>query len=298
VLIVGGGPSGLECAQALGKRGYAVTLAEAREAWGGRLLFETLLPGLSAWRRVVDYRLGQIARLPNVATYLESRLAVEDVLEFGCEHVVIATGSRWATHLYSPMEVPSGRLEGPGVFTPDDVAAGAKLAPPIVVFDFDNYTMGGALAEMLADRPGAVTYVTPAGHASAWTILTNELPLVHQALARRGVAIHTLSTVQGFEGEAVTIVDIFTGASSRLPCRSLVIVGVRRPADTLYGDLLARSGEWGQASVKSVTRIGDALAPGAIVHAVHSGHLYARGLDEPAPARPYRLDAPFTMETA
>jgi dimethylamine/trimethylamine dehydrogenase len=99
------------------------------------------------------------------------------------------------------MEVPSGRLDGPGVFTPDDVAAGAKIEPPIVVFDFDNYTMGGALAEMLADRPGAVTYVTPAGHASAWTILSNEMPLVHQALARRGVAIHTLSTVQGFEGD-------------------------------------------------------------------------------------------------
>ena len=71
------------------------------------------------------------------------------------------------------------------VFTPDDVAAGAKIEAPLVLFDFDNYTMGGALAEMLADRPGAVTYVTPAGHASAWTILSNELPLVHQALARR-----------------------------------------------------------------------------------------------------------------
>ncbi|HSD34039.1 MAG TPA: hypothetical protein VLE26_01360, partial [Alphaproteobacteria bacterium] len=65
-----------------------------------------------------------------------------------------------------------------------------------------------------------------------------------------------------------------------------------------YRDLLARPGEWGQAGVKSVTRIGDALAPGAIVHAVHSGHLYARGLDEPAAARPYRLDAPFTLENA
>ena len=298
VLIVGGGPAGLECAQALGKRGYAVTLAEAREGWGGRLLFETKLPGLSTWRRVVDYRLGQIDRLPNVATHLESRLTVEDVLEFGCEHVVIATGSRWASDLYSPMEVPSGRLDGPGVFTPDDIAAGAKIEPPIVVFDFDNYTMGGALAEMLADRPGAVTYVTPAGHASAWTILSNELPLVPQALARRGVAIPTLSTVRGFEGDAVTIVNLFTGASSRLHCRSLVIVGVRRPDDALYRDLIARSGERADAGIKSVIRIGDALAPGAIVHAVHSGHLYARGLDEPAAARPYRLDAPFTLENA
>ena len=297
VLIVGGGPAGLECAHALGKRGYTVTLAEARAAWGGRLLFETRLPGLAAWRRVVDYRLGQIDRLPNVASYLESRLAVEDILEFGCEHVVVATGSRWATDLYSPMEVPSAPLTRPGVFTPDDIAAGARLEPPIMVFDFDNYYMGGAVAEFLAERPGEVTYVTPAGHASAWTILSNELPLVHQSLARRGVALQTLSTVCGFDGQVATISDIFTGALRSLPCRSLVIVGVRRPADGLYLDLLAQRHAWPRAGIQSAVRIGDALAPGAVVHAVHSGHLHARALDAPAAPQPYRLDTPFTVET-
>jgi dimethylamine/trimethylamine dehydrogenase len=298
VLIVGGGPAGLECAQALGKRGYAVTLAEAREAWGGRLLFETRLPGLSAWRRVVDYRIGQIGRLPNVSAYLQSPLSVEEVLEFGCEHVVLATGSRWATDLYSPVEVPSGQLAGPGVFTPDDVAAGARLEPPVVLFDFDNYYMGGAVAEMLADEPGMVAYVTPAGHASAWTIMSNELPLVHQALAKRRVAIHTLSTLQDFDGRNATITDLFTGAPRSLPCRSLVIVGVRRPQDGLYRDLVARRADWARAGIASAVRIGDALAPGAIVHAVHSGHLHARALDGPATAEPYRLDAPFAMESA
>jgi dimethylamine/trimethylamine dehydrogenase len=42
--------------------------------------------------------------------------------------------------------------------------------------------------------------------------------------------------------------------------------------------------------VRSVDRIGDALAPGAIVHAVHSGHLYARTLDAPEAALPYKID--------
>jgi dimethylamine/trimethylamine dehydrogenase len=293
VLIVGGGPAGLECAQALGKRGHPVTLADARSEWGGRLLFETRLPGLSAWRRVIDYRMGQLHRLPNVALYLESQLSADDVLEFGCERVVLATGSRWTTELYSPMELPAGRLEGPGVYTPDDLAAGLRPEPPIVVFDFDNYYMGGAVAELLAAAPRAVAYVTPAGHASAWTILSNELPLVHQALARRGVRIETLSMVQGFDGRAATLADIFTGATRTLPCRSLVVVGLRRPEDSLYRALQGRREEWARAGVKSVTRIGDALAPGAIVHAVHSGHLYARELNETPGSVPYRLDAPF-----
>jgi len=43
-----------------------------------------------------------------------------------------------------------------------------------------------------------------------------------------------------------------------------------------------------------VTRIGDALAPGAIVHAVYSGHRYAEELDADAASLRYRRDAPLS----
>ena len=137
--------------------------------------------------------------------------------------------------------------------------------------------------------------MTPAGHASAWTILSNELPRVHQALARSRVEIATLSTIVDFDRRTATLADIFTGAVRTLPCRSLVIVGLRRPEDRLYRALMDRRPGWPEAGIKSVTRIGDALAPGAIVHAVHSGHLYARELDETPTLLPYRLDVPISL---
>jgi dimethylamine/trimethylamine dehydrogenase len=296
VLIVGAGPAGLECARALAQRGYEATLADAQRELGGRLLFETSLPGLSAWRRVLDYRLGQLKTAPNAALYPESSVSAEQVLEFGFERVVLATGSRWTKELYSTMEIPAGHLDGPGVYTPDDIAAGTQLEGPIAVFDFDSYYMGGCLAELLAERHGATTYVTPAGHASDWTILSNELPLVHQALARRGVAIRTLTRVTGFDGQSLQLADLFTGAASALPCRSLVVVGMRRSDDALYRALAARPDDLHHAGIRSIERIGDALAPGAIVHAVHSGHGYARALDGAASERPYRLDSPIVSE--
>jgi len=87
---------------------------------------------------------------------------VDDVL--GLEHarVVIATGARWTRSLYSTLELPAGELTGPGVHTPDDIAAGVVPEGPIVVFDFDNYYMGSAVAEQLARGTDSVTYVTPA----------------------------------------------------------------------------------------------------------------------------------------
>jgi dimethylamine/trimethylamine dehydrogenase len=293
VLVVGGGPAGLECALTLGRRGYAVTLADRAREFGGRLRFETRLPGLATWGRVRDWRLSQLASLPNVTLYPDNELDATQILELEHTHVVLATGARWSRMLYSAMEVPIAELDAVGVYTPDDVAAGTALPAPVVVFDFDNYYLGSALAEHLAASGAPVSYVTPAGHASAWTIMTNEQPQVHRALARAGVALHTLSRVDGFDGATALVKNQFTDAETCLPCRSLLIVGLRRPRDELYHALTARGDDLKSAGVASVTCIGDASAPGAIVHAVHSGHRYARALDMPE-AELYRRDAPVT----
>src|SRR5580658_2486947 len=186
VLVVGAGPAGLECALSLGRRGYEVTLAEAADEIGGRLRFETRLPGLSTWGRVLDWRRGQLEKLPNFNLYRGNRLSADEILELGNTHVVIATGARWARMLYSPLEIPVGTLEGPHVHTPDDIAAGVHLEDPVVVFDFDNYYMGSTVAEYVAKRGHRVSYVTPAGHASAWNIMSNEQPQTHRALAEAG----------------------------------------------------------------------------------------------------------------
>jgi dimethylamine/trimethylamine dehydrogenase len=298
VLVVGAGPSGLECALSLGRRGYEVTIAEAADEIGGRLRFETRLPGLAGWGRVLDWRRGQLERLSNVNIYRGNFLTADDILELEASHVVIATGARWARLLYSPLEIPSGTLATAGVYTPDDVAAGAALASPVVVYDFDNYYMGGVLAEHLVGLGHEVSYVTPAGHASAWAVMSNEQPQIHRALAHAGITLHTLSRVSAFERGELTLARQFTDALTRLPCQSLVIVGARFPNDSLHAALAARPQDLRDRGVRSVTRIGDALAPGAIVHAVHSGHRYARELDAEPASLSYRRDAPLPRQPA
>jgi dimethylamine/trimethylamine dehydrogenase len=279
LLVLGSGPAGLEAALIAARRGYAVTLADRRQQFGGRLIFETALPGLNAWGRVRDYRLQALQQMGSVDMYPGSEMGADDLLAMEHDRIVIATGARWTRFLYSSLEIPLGQMNRPGVYTPDDLAAGQIPEGPVLVYDFDNYYMGGLVAEMLADKGLKVSYATPAGHASAWTVMTNEQPFVHQALFDKGVGLSTLLLLKDFDGSTASLENIFTGASTKLEARSVVIVGHRQAEDTVYHDLMERKTEFKNLGIKSVQRIGDALAPGAIVHAVYSGHEYAQQLD-------------------
>jgi dimethylamine/trimethylamine dehydrogenase len=279
VLIVGGGPAGLEAGLIAARRGYHVTIADKAPTMGGRLVFETSLPGLNSWGRVQDYRLYALQQMGNVDLYTESELGVDEILALEHQRVAVATGARWTKALYSSLEIPQGELDRADVYTPDDLAAGAVLEGPVLVYDFDNYYLGGVIAEDLARQGLQVSYATPAGHASAWTIMTNEQPFVHQALHQHNVAITTQALLQGFDGEQAQLANIFTSAPSMVAAKSVVIVGLRLPNSALYQALMARQDEFDAAGIKSVDCIGDALAAGALVHAVYSGHSYARQLD-------------------
>ena len=271
VLIVGGGPSGLEAALTLARRGFTVSLADKARDFGGRLRWDTTLPGLRTWNRVAEYRLGQLHKLPNVALYPDSNLSARDVLDFGADHVVIATGSHWLPNLCGANELPVAALNAPRIYTPTDLATGITPEGPVAVFDFDNYALGTAVAEDLHARGLPVTYITTAGAASAWTFLTNEQPLIHQALARRGIGYHTLQIVTGFDGETLDLAQIFTGEARKIVARSLVIVGQRQGGSALHEAL-------SDHPFKSLSLTGDANAPGALVHAIWQGHRTAREL--------------------
>ena len=173
VLVVGAGPAGLEAARAAGARGYEVALAEAGTELGGHLNSFARLPGLAEHLRVRDWRITQLQKMVNVEVYRDSRLDAAQVIEFGFEHVMVATGSHWRRDGVGRSNFfPIAGHEQPHVLTPDDVLSGAEIHSPVIVFDDDPYVMGGALAEHLAGNGHAVTLVTPSPTVSSWTEYT------------------------------------------------------------------------------------------------------------------------------
>ena len=280
VLVVGGGPAGLEAAMALGKRGYEVTLAEATRELGGRVLREARLPGLAAWIRVVDYRRGQLAKLPNVELALESEVTADEVRGYGFDHVAVATGARWRADGVGRCHTRPIPLGLADVLTPDDLFAGRRPeGDRVLVFDDDHYYLGGALAELLAAEGRQVTLATPAGRISEWTINTMEQPRIHRRLVAAGVELLPDRALLAVEGGEARLRDTLTDRESALPVDALVLVTARLPNDALALELGA-------------TAVGDAYAPGTIATAVWDGRRYAEELD----GEPHGDAVPFRRE--
>jgi dimethylamine/trimethylamine dehydrogenase len=284
---------GFKARRAAALRGYDVAVAEALEEFGGRVTRERKLPGLSAWGRVADYRLFQLGQRANVQMYPGSRLTAAEVMEFGFQHVCVATGSVWrrdgvARQHVVPMPIDAAMP----VLTPDDIMGGRMPKGRVVVFDDDHYYMGGVLAELAAQAGCEVTFVTPSAYVSDWTANTLEQSAIHRRLAGLGVRIVLNTGIAAIGLGRVETACTYTGAPKVIECDGVIMVASRRSDDALYHDLVARSADWADAGIRSVKVIGDAAAPAPIAWATFAGHRYARELDMPdiGDAMPFRRE--------
>lgn len=282
VLIVGTGPSGLECAQALGNRGYEVHLAEATRELGGRVSRESSLFGLSEWARVRDWRVGQINKMKNVSVYRESRMTADDVVEMGIPTVVLATGATWRRDGFGRSNHKALAIESSArVYTPDDVMSGVPIEGPVLVFDDDDFYMGGVVAETLKSRNvGNVTLATPNSAVSAWTANTLEQHRIQTRILESGIDVRVTRNLAASRGGQAELECVFTGRREAIQAASIVLVTARLPNIDLYTALATRIADEADLPIKTLARIGDCIVPGTIAYAVFEGRRFAEEFEE------------------
>jgi dimethylamine/trimethylamine dehydrogenase len=109
--------------------------------------------------------------------------------------------------------------------------------------------------------------------------MTMEQLFVQHRLMNLGVKIVSHHGLAGAEGGRVTFTCNFTSRETVLEDHSVVTVTARLPRNAIHRDLMNRREAWEAAGIRSVTLVGDALAPGTIAAAVWAGRRFAEDLD-------------------
>lgn len=288
VLVVGGGPAGLECARVLASLGHRVRVAERAERAGGML--RTAAAGGTAQERLAllaDWLQDECVRLgARVLTHTEiGPTELADAEDRG-ERVVLATGSRPAPRAWAiggapdapepiavalpdapePVSMPGTPEPVPVLDVPVLLSGGPGTLPPdgpVVVDDPVGGPIGVAVAEWLAATGRQVHLVTQDQVAGVQLARTGDLSDANVRLQRAQVRRELRARLRELRSGRVVLEDIWTGATREVPCVAVVDCGHRLPEETLY---LARPG---------TPRAGDCVAPRTVLEAVLEGRRLA-----------------------
>jgi 2,4-dienoyl-CoA reductase-like NADH-dependent reductase (Old Yellow Enzyme family) len=266
VLIVGGGPAGLEAARVAAERGHQVTLAEASDKLGGQFRLAGLQPRRAQILDLLQWYEGQLERL-QVRVLLNSPMDADEIRAFGADEVVIATGSSPAGNGFqrgAPDIDPLPGVDKDNVYAVEDVMRReARPGKRVLLLDDVGNWRGGGTAWHLAEKGHEVAIVTPDAFVGREIVRTSaDIPL-RARLAKLGVRVFAESILMAWHGDGATIRSLLDGGEQRLPFDTLVLATVNRADREVAEDL--------QASGAAFKAIGDCLAPRHAPAAIYEG---------------------------
>jgi 2,4-dienoyl-CoA reductase-like NADH-dependent reductase (Old Yellow Enzyme family)/thioredoxin reductase len=271
VVVVGGGPAGLEAARVAAMLGHRVTLIEREPALGGALRLMAALPGREATAAAAEWYERRLAEL-QVEIRRGTEATAETVLAERPDAVILATGARFEpTGSTGFIAEPIPGWDRPIVATPEAVLRdGRRARRRAVILDEEGQATAAGVAELLAAEGAAVELAT------RWQMVVHRLQaggLFAWALARlyaAGVTLSPNTYIKAIGENRVTLYNIFSNEERVVEDVDLVVlVGSRRPQAGGLADALA-------GGVERLVVIGDAATPRTLAEAGYEGQRAAR----------------------
>ena len=290
VIIVGGGPGGMEAARICAERGHQVTLCEASDRLGGQLN----LAAKGKTRRqiwgIADWLIEEITHL-NVDIHLNSYVEADDILSEAPDAIILATGG-WP----QAADITGSELL---LSTWDILSGEARISGDVLLYDEVGDHPAGVCADLLAQTGCTVKMITP-DRAIAHDLGPTNSAVVLRDLAKQNVLFECFQEIVSVKTEGnrkqITLRHVLTGEEITYTADHVVIENGTRPTEEVYYDLKEASRNLGQldhnAMLKGddpfrtsnpngkyiLARIGDAIASRNIHAAIYDAMRVCKNL--------------------
>lgn len=252
IIVVGGGPAGMEAARVAAMRRHKVTLYEKEKNLGGQLKVAAMPPFKGVLMDFINYLSSQLDKL-GVQIKTGQELTPEHITKLGPDAVIIASGA-------NPVIPDIPGIKNPNVITATDLLLGRKTPGEIVL------VAGGGMAgcdtalflalegkdvtiiEML---PDVATDINPMSRAALLDMLD-----------QNGVTIHTGKTIRKITMEGVILCNE-KGREENLKGDTIVLAFGAR-SENKYVESI-------KDNVKEVYIVGDCSSPRKVGEAIHEG---------------------------
>jgi 2,4-dienoyl-CoA reductase-like NADH-dependent reductase (Old Yellow Enzyme family)/thioredoxin reductase len=276
VLVIGGGPAGLEYARIAAARGHEVVVLEREDEVGGHVRWYSLLPGRKEFGQIARWlerqangngatiRTGEEVRADGIEGLLEAEKP---------DHVVVATGAvyrrdGWQGQTAAPLP---GWETGNCVSWDEVVTGKASPAGSVIVLDDLQDAAAPLTAVKLAQDGASVRLVTRWPMIAMETIPEVYYLWIRQALYEAGVEVVPDLFVQRIDGRSVDLINVYVPDRVTTFEADWIVMATGRQSENGLYHLLRERGA-------SVETIGDATAPRTTYEAVYEGHRQGRKL--------------------